>query len=303
MIMHWRNVDILLKVRYVLIYLTISISVFSSYGQSRRAFMIGISDYSSLAKTDEAWSNIHGENDVALLIPTLKKHGFKISYLCGEKATAKNIRLMFEKFASECQHGDMIYVHFSCHGQPVEDLDGDEADGWDEAIVPCDAYKTYQQGKYTGENHITDDELNRFFKTIRTKVGATGFVNVVIDACHAGSSYRGIEDNDSVIVRGTNRGFSATGKIFVPKIDKRSRIRVEQSKNMGSICLIEACRSYQVNSEIKESGMYYGSLSFYVNKVLQNTSDLRSSWHNEVCGMMSNDPRLIRQNVVIETSY
>ena len=24
--------------------------------------------------------------------------------------------------------GDMVYLHFSCHGQPVEDLDGDEED-------------------------------------------------------------------------------------------------------------------------------------------------------------------------------
>ena len=274
------------------------------FAQNKRALLIGISNYrGSSVKSADEWDNIHGANDVVLLTPTLKRHGFKISQLTNEKATATGIRAALSKFLSSCNQGDIVYLHFSCHGQPVEDLDGDEPDGWDEAIVPYDAYKVYQEGKYTGENHITDDELNKILLTIRTKVGASGFVNVVIDACHAGSSYRGAEDNDSVIVRGTNRGFSATGKMFVPKIDKRSRIRVEQSKGMSDICLMEACRSYQVNNEIKENGVYYGSLSFYVNKVLQNTSDLRSSWHNDVNRMMSNDSRLIRQNVVIETSY
>jgi hypothetical protein len=27
------------------------------------------------------------------------------------------------------QKGDVILIHFSCHGQQIEDLSGDEADG------------------------------------------------------------------------------------------------------------------------------------------------------------------------------
>lgn len=272
--------------------------------QNKIALLIGISDYnSSPIKSEEKWDNIHGANDIALLTPTLKRMGYNVSQLTNKNATASGIRSSLSKLSASCKQGDIIYLHFSCHGQPVEDLNGDEIDGWDEAIVPYDALKTYQKGKYTGENHIIDDELNKFLTTIRRKVGTSGFVNVVIDACHAGSSYRSVEAEDSVIIRGTNRGFSASGKMFVPKIDKRSRIKLEQSNNLGKIRLIEACRSYQMNSEIKETGTYYGSLSFYVNQALQNITDLRSPWHNDVSNMMSNDPRLIRQNVVIETSY
>ena len=62
--------------------------------------------------------------------------------------------------------GDIIYLHFSCHGQPIEDIDGDEDDGWDEALIPFDAKKKYQKGTYTGENHITDDELNSYLKRL-----------------------------------------------------------------------------------------------------------------------------------------
>lgn len=65
---------------------------------------------------------------------------------------------MLDSFSSKCKNGDIIYIHFSCHGQPVEDIDGDEDDDWDEAIVACDAKKEYLKGVYTGESHIIDDE-------------------------------------------------------------------------------------------------------------------------------------------------
>ena len=204
---------------------------------------------------------------------------------------------------SEATTGDIIYLHFSCHGQPVEDIDGDEEDGWDEALVPYDALKVYVQGKYTGENHITDDELNGYLNSIRQKVGTKGFVYVVIDACHAGSSYRGDEEEDSIISRGTNRGFTSTGKQFAPKIDRRGKIRIEKSASLANICILEACRSYQVNSEIKENGNYYGSLSFYVDKTLKTTKlDKNISWTEKVATLMNKDTRLIRQNLVIESS-
>ena len=51
---------------------------FVGYSQSKRAFLVGISNYSSnLHLADgKGWNDIHGENDVKLLVPTLKKQGF-----------------------------------------------------------------------------------------------------------------------------------------------------------------------------------------------------------------------------------
>lgn len=283
----------------------ISLSSCLLFAQNKRAFLVGISDYQSTNKNaSNSWANIHGANDIALLTPTLQKHGFKVSSIVNQQATASNIRKQLFKFSSSCKPGDIVYLHFSCHGQPVEDLDGDEADGWDEAIIPVDAQKVYIKNKYKGENHITDDELNRFFRTIRTKIGRKGYLTIVVDACHAGTSYRGEENEDSIFVRGTNTGFSERGLKFVPKIDKRGKIRIEKSNNMSDICIIEACRSYQVNNEIKFNGKYYGSLSYYTNKVLQSINNIiwRGRWYNDIIALMSKDSRLIRQNPVIEIS-
>lgn len=291
--------------RNIILSVALSLCAFLAQGQTKRALLIGISEYTTHTKpSDDIWANIHGANDVELLSQTLNKQNFKIKKLTNKAATAQQIRKEFAHFITSCRPGDIVYLHFSCHGQPVEDLNGDEKDGWDEAIIPVDAQKVYQKGKYTGENHIIDDELNEYLRSIRTKVGNKGFVYVVIDACHAGSSYRGDEEEDSIIIRGTNRGFTSTGKQFAPKIDKRGKIRVEKSASMANICILEACRSYQVNSEIREGGVYYGSLSFYVNKVIQST--LLSSdkfWIDKVNLLMDSDIRLVRQNLVIETSY
>ena len=277
--------------------------VWPIHGQTKTALLVGISEYSknNIEANDSVWSNIHGTNDVELLVPTLTRQDFSITTLRNKEATAIKIRKTFKKFTSFCHEGDLVYIHFSCHGQPVEDLNGDEPEGWDEALVPIDAQKTYQKGVYEGKNHIIDDELNEYLREIRTKVGKNGFVYVVVDACHAGSSYRG--DEEEVITRGTNRGFSPMNKPFVPKIDKRGKIEIEHSETMSDICILEACRSYQVNSEIQEDGTFYGSLSYYVNQVLQKVElDKDIIWTNKVSRLMNEDIRLVRQNIVIETS-
>lgn len=291
--------------RFIILSFALALCAISAQSKTKRALLIGISEYTTHTQpSDDIWANIHGANDVELLSQTLNKQNFKIKKLTNKTATAKQIRKEFARFITSCRPGDIVYLHFSCHGQPVEDMNGDEEDGWDEAIIPIDAQKIYQKDKYTGDNHIKDDELNEYLCSIRNKVGNKGFVYVVIDACHAGSSYRGDEEDDSIIVRGTNRGFSPSGKQFAPRIDKRGKIRVEKSASMANICILEACRSYQVNSEILEDGVYYGSLSFYVNKVLKSTplgSDM--SWIEKVRRLMDSDVRLVRQNIVIETSY
>lgn len=272
--------------------------------QQKRAFLVGISDYTNkTALSDEDWVNIHGTNDVELLSKTLRKQKFSITTVKNQQATAEKIRKGLNEFARSCKPGDLVYLHFSCHGQPVEDKNGDEADKWDEAIIPIDAKKVYTKGRYTGENHILDDELNGYFRTIRRNIGPKGFVYVIVDACHAGTSYRGDEEEDSTVVRGTNRGFSSSGKIYTPKIDKRGKIKIENNAQMSGICIVEACRSYQSNSEIRENGVYYGSLSFYVNKVLQESRLGRNmSWINKVSNHIKSDIRLPRQDLVIETS-
>ena len=268
----------------------------------KRALLIGISDYPRHRSAELSWNRIHGANDVDLIKPALSKQGFAIATLTNSKATAANIRSSFKKLTDECRAGDMVYIHFSGHGQAYEDLSGDEADGWDEAIVPYDAMLQYKEGVYDGSNHILDDELDIYVSSIRKKVGRQGFVYLVLDACHMGGASRGDEvEEDDLYVRGTDQGFTPNGKKYIPKIDRRGNFEVQSQAGMGGVCILEACRAYQTNTEIKQGGRFYGPLTYYITLTLQKV-DLSSStgWIETVRSLMGKDRRLIKQNMVSE---
>lgn len=269
--------------------------------QRKRAFMVGISHYDT-AHTGYQWNNINGVEDVNLLSPTLKKQGFAITTLLDEQATFDNIASQLSQFTTKTKKGDIIYLHFSTHGQPVEDLNGDEQDGWDESIVPIDAYKFYRKGVYEGQKHLTDDLLNKYIKKLREKIGPTGFLYVIIDACHAGTSSRA---NDET-VRGTHVGFTYNNKVFKPSASKKSHYRIEASPKQANILFIEACRPDQVNTEIKVDGKRFGPLSYNIAQALSGfmlTTDANDFVESIKCTLMKTGRWPNNQNIVIETSY
>ena len=285
------------------LYLTIVAMLLSSavYAQRKRAFLVGISHYDT-ALTGYQWNNINGVEDVNLLNPVLKKQGFTTTTLLDEQATFNNIISQITQFTNKTKKGDIVYLHFSTHGQPVEDLSGDEEDGWDESIVPIDAYKIYKRDVYEGKKHLTDDMLNKYVRKLREKIGATGFLYVVIDACHAGTSSRA---NDETI-RGTHVGFTYNNKVFKPSTSKKSHYRIEASAKQSNVLFIEACRPDQVNTEIKVDGKRYGPLSYNIAQTLSsfaitnNANDLVERIKRSLLttGRWPNN-----QNLVTESSY
>lgn len=269
--------------------------------QRKRAFMVGISHYDT-ALTGYQWNNINGTEDVKLLSPILKKQGFDLTVLTDEQATFDNITYQMSQFIGKTRKGDIVYLHFSTHGQPVEDLDGDEADGWDEAIVPIDAYKLYKKGVYEGNRHLIDDQLNQYVKKLREKIGTSGFLYVIIDACHAGTSSRA---NDET-VRGTKVGFTYNIKVFKPSTTKKSHYRIEASSKMANVLFIEACRPDQVNMEIKVGDKRYGPLSYNISQALSSHSlstDAEGFLNSIKASIFNNGHWPNNQNMVIETSY
>ena len=284
------------------IYILLTLSIFTqlTLAQNKRALLVGISDYQCIYKYG-GWNNIHGKNDIDMLKTTLKESAVSVSCLYDRGATKAGISKALSVLASQCKVGDIVYLHFSTHGQPFEDLSGDEDDGWDESIVPVDAPIEFTKGKYEGENHLIDDELHEFCTRIRKAIGTKGMLYVVIDACHAGKASMGIEEE---VIRGTKAGFTRSGKYYRPqKIEKGNYYNIPSSPTLGKVVFIEACRSYQVNKEIVENGKYYGALSYYINQVLSKqelTND--SKWVDKVKDMMGKDHRLTNQNMVIEYS-
>lgn len=279
------------------------IGVPTMQAQTKRALIIGISDYGNAKEDPNKWSNISGANDVVLLSPLFEQQGYKVTTLTNAQATYSNITGALKKVAKESKNGDIVYLHFSMHGQPFEDLNGDETDGWDEALIPVDAQMQYTEGKYEGKKHLIDDELETYINKIRSKIGVSGELFVVLDACHSGTASRG--DNDHI--RGVRDGFTRSGKDYIPNRSSETNeyFKIPTSKGQSPVTFLEACRSYQQNKEVLdyESKNWYGSLSYYIAKTMEEHQiDKSGSWIEVVKSGMAGDRRVRRQNMVIESS-
>jgi len=250
-----------MKIMVFTIALIVSVYVVNS--QTKRALIVGIGAYPDKS----GWNIIHGDNDVQLIADALIQKGFnpdKIVKLVNEQATKKEILKKFTLLLEQACFNDIIYVHFSTHGQQVRDMDGDEEDGLDEAIIPFDACKTFVKGVYEGRNHLIDDELNKLLSVLRKKIGKTGSLTVVIDACHSGDATRGNKNgNDSILVRGTTEIF---------QMESPKGFAVKPSGLIDWV-VISATQPYQNNYEYKVYGSYYGSLSYAIKLALPDLTD------------------------------
>lgn len=271
--------------------------------ETKRALLVGISDYGNAMEDPNKWANISGANDIVLLSPLFSEQGFNVTSLIDSQATHDGITKALEKLARDSKKGDVIYIHFSMHGQPFEDLNGDEDDGWDEALIPVDAQMIYSEGIYEGKNHLLDDELEVYFNDIRSKIGSEGQLYVILDACHSGTASRGDDDH----VRGTREGFTRSGKSYTPDRTQETNdyFAVATAEGQSPVTFVEACRSYQVNKEVRdvETNTWYGSLSYYIAQAMKEHQISGSdAWIEAIKTGMSNNRKLRKQNVVIEKS-
>ena len=225
--------------------------------QTKRALVIGLGQ-----QEDKAWAKINGDRDVPLVVKMLRSAGFKnIDTLVDSKATKAGIVASFRKLESRCKKGDVVYIHFSGHGQQMTDCEGDESDGLDEAWIPYDAYKKYC-AKDRGEKHLSDDEVGRMLMAIRSHVGPNGKILVVVDACHSGSATRE-PDADEGAVRGTWDNF------IIPE-SRRKRAKTEAV--VQDWLSISACKDYQNNYEMKDKEV--GKLTCALFQMMQEGKNL-----------------------------
>ena len=243
--------------------------------QTKRALVIGLGE-----QQDKAWNKINGDKDVTLVQGMLKSAGFRsVTTLVNRQATKDGIVGAFKRMAASCKQGDVVYVHYSGHGQQMTDVHNDEKDGLDECWIPYDAFRKVSK-TYHGEKHLTDDELNVYLNAIRTKIGARGKLLVVIDACHSGDGTRG-DDGEEVVrgvgdtlvvdsqnVRGLYETFEMIKSFFVGDNGKEKCINNKAKPLAERWITISACKSDQVNIEMKKPAV--GKLTYALWTELKN---------------------------------
>lgn len=250
----------------------------------KRALIISIGDYPDNKELNQNWGDLSSSNDAEIIKELLIDQGFALDdiwSLRDKQANASNIRDHFNKLLMTLEHGDIVFIHYSGHGQQVSDINSngkefittlkeDEADGFDESLVAYNA-PTQAYNGYDLSEHIIDDELNVFLEKVRLKIGAEGQVIMILDACHSGTATRGASD-ETVKTRGTSVKCiigGSTKKNYLNKstIQHGFSLDLNESSSVndkGSIAIFSGCRANEVNREWydPESGLQFGSLTY-----------------------------------------
>lgn len=273
--------------RFITILILVVACVLNAVAERKHALIIGLGK-----QEDKNWSTIHGDKDVDVVKSMLVKCGFRdICTVINEQATKQGIAQAMIDLTKNCKKGDVVYIHYSGHGQFMTDLDGDESERWkgkhsqwDESWIPYDAYMYYCE-KDRGEKHFSDDEIAKFLTNIRYRIGNTGKLYVVVDACHSGDATRG---DDSECVRGVDVEF----KIPRP-------INSDPTKPVKEDWLtVSACKPFQLCFEMKSPTV--GKLTHALSKIGSRLFSLTNEQlQSELQSIMDSYPSRLPQNPMV----
>ena len=224
--------------------------------QTKRALIIGLGK-----QEDATWNKINGDKDIPYILEILNDANYKQIITCvNEQAIKDNIISAFKTLEKSCNYNDIVYIHYSGHGQQMKDIGNDEIDMLDECWIPYDAYRR-PCDKDRGEKHLIDDEINQLLINVRNKIGNEGKMLVVIDACHSGDATRGQGET----VRGVEDVFKAV----------KSLLRISPSgqntnvhSNAERWITLSACESNQVNIEMNNPNV--GKLTYAIYTKVKN---------------------------------
>ena len=138
--------------------------------RARRALCVGIDSYPT--------SPLGGcVRDARTWGEALRGLGFDVTLLLDHEATRRRVLDALLALVGSARAGDSLVFQYAGHGTQAEDLNGDEADRYDEALVPID---------YTSGALLVDDDLANVYR--RLPDGAV--LTLFMDCCHSGTNSR-----------------------------------------------------------------------------------------------------------------
>ena len=252
-----------------------------SSAQTKHALIVAIGNYPN--PIDNGWPVINSLNDVGLiknaLVNSQQFNEKEITVLTDSMATKKGIVDALDKLIASVKENDVVVVHFSSHGEQIEDDNGDEVDGLDETIVPYGAFFDADPAKFSqlASDYLRDDLFGEKVTLLRNKLGKKGDLLVIIDACHSGSGTRGAEVNK---IRGGNPRmvsdrFAARS---LPGKDENGVFKegsaVKLSDNAATYVVISGAQAKESNFECTDdNNKPVGSLSYSFSKTISSLKE------------------------------
>lgn len=248
-----------------------------AFSQNKHALIVAIGNYPDPDKN--GWPLINSANDVPLIKNALINQQFAeqdIHILLDSQATKKGIVTAMDDLIAGVKNGDVVVIHFSTHGEQIEDDNGDEMDGYDETIVPYGAVYSFdpKQFEKASADYLRDDLFGDKITQLRNKLGKNGDVLVIIDACHSGSGTRGIENAK---IRGGMLPMVSDhfNKNNVGKVDEagvfKENAGTKLNQDAATYVLISGAQAKESNYEcVDDNKNPVGSLSYSFSKSISS---------------------------------
>ena len=147
----------------------------------------------------------------------------------GDATTHEVVSTFQRHLVAPSQPDDVVVIYWTSHGTRVKDFYGEHADGLD------GAYCTFDFSWDKPETWFTHRLLRNLLAQLRTK-----HILVITDACHSGSSLRGVDEGSEFIAKGISSGFTP---IPDAKADARPKLPLTPE---GGVYLA-ACRADELS--------------------------------------------------------
>lgn len=166
----------------------------------------------------------------------------------GIPPTEANILAGMHWLVDGAQSGDSLFFYFSGHATQVEDMDGDDSDGFDECICAMD-YMGNSDGRFRTTHAtpgiIVDDEIH----DIMVKPLPRGCrLTAVLDCCHSGTLL------DLPFI------YDSRGKLK----PNNNPIVVQQKSSEADVISLSACKDKERAFEAREGGALRKAFSEYM---------------------------------------
>lgn len=157
--------------------------------RGRHALLVGVWDYDRGRGERQDWWNLHSQKDIEVIHQLLHcDYGFAESEITiltkREETTHEAIRTAFERMIADTYEGDVVYFHYSGHGQQIPDPKHEEIDGYNQSLVPSDYIS-----RADGSKNVRNKEIRDWLKKLKEKKPAN--VTLVFDSCFSGDLTRG----------------------------------------------------------------------------------------------------------------
>jgi len=187
-----------------------------------------------------------GADDAERVAEMYRNLGFDVKIFLNSQVTIERYEAEISDAFAAAMPGDFIVIWYSGHGTQVPDQDGDEADGYDEAL-------------YLYNGAYTDDRQ----RILIAKKPKNVFLFMGMDCCFSGTNTRDIKKKPRFKPIATSTPLDTAGNV---KVKRRGNFI--RSFDMDYIVLT-GCAEYQTSADAYINGKYQGAMTYYAMKTLE----------------------------------